>query len=149
MLIDIGKDESFLSKTLSNFAEHHFVIDGVKCASMEGFLQSLKFKDIYRQIEICQLYGKDAKFKGKKKKWYRNQVLYWQGKEIKRDSNEYRFLLDKAFKALSLNNDFKQALSDTGKNKLIHSIGKNDIRRTVLTEKEFILRLYKIRGDRL
>ena len=40
-------------------------------------------------------------------------------------------------------------LIDTGKNKLIHSIGKNDIRRTVLTEKEFILRLYKIRGDRL
>ena len=30
-------------------------------------------------------------------------------------------------------------LIDIGKNKLIHSIGKNDIRRTVLTEKEFII----------
>ena len=53
---------------------------------MEGFLQRLKFKDPEMQKTVCLLVGKAAKFKGKKKKWYRTQTLYWQGKEIARDS---------------------------------------------------------------
>lgn len=40
--MDIGSGNTYPSNALSNFAPHSFVIDGVKCASMEGFLQSLK-----------------------------------------------------------------------------------------------------------
>ena len=40
--MDIGSGSGFPSATLSNFAPHPFVIDGVECNSMEGFLQSLK-----------------------------------------------------------------------------------------------------------
>lgn len=66
--MDIGSDSGFPSATLSNFAPHPFVIDGVECNSMEGFLQSLKFSNPEMQKEVCKLVGKAAKFKGKKKK---------------------------------------------------------------------------------
>ena len=65
--MDIGSGSGFPSGTLSNFAPHPFVIDGVECNSMEGFLQSLKFSNPEMQKEVCKLVGKAAKFKGKKK----------------------------------------------------------------------------------
>lgn len=143
--MDIGSSNGFPASNLSNFAPHPFVIDGVECSSMEGFLQSLKFKNPEMQKEVCKLIGKQAKFKGKKKKWFRNQTLYWQGKEYKRDSKEYQELLDRAFDELLKNEGFKKALLATGNATLTHSMGKNKITNTVLTTNEFCGRLTKIR----
>ena len=92
--------------------------------------------------------GKQAKFKGKKKKWWKDQTLYWQGKSFMRDSEEYQDLLDRAFEALSTNNSFKKALLATGNATLTHSMGKSKIEETVLTKQEFCSRLMKLR-DRL
>jgi predicted NAD-dependent protein-ADP-ribosyltransferase YbiA (DUF1768 family) len=36
--MDIGSSNGFPAGTLSNFSPHPFVIDGVECNSMEGFL---------------------------------------------------------------------------------------------------------------
>lgn len=143
--MDIGSGSGFPSATLSNFSPHPFVIDGVECNSMEGFLQSLKFFNPEMQKEVCKLVGKAAKFKGKKKKWWRTQTLYWQGTEISRDSQEYQDLLDRAFNALAQNSGFRAALLATGNSVLTHSIGKNKITETVLTRQEFCSRLTKIR----
>lgn len=143
--MDIGSGSGFPGATLSNFAPHPFVIDGVECNSMEGFLQSLKFSNSEMQKEVCKLVGKAAKFKGKKKKWWRTQTLYWQGTEIPRDSQEYQDLLDRAFDALAQNSGFRAALLATGNSVLTHSIGKNKITETVLTRQEFCSRLTKIR----
>lgn len=145
--MDIGSGTGYPSDALSNFAPHPFVIDDVNCASMEGFLQSLKFSNPDMQKEVCKLVGKAAKFKGKKKKWYRTQTLYWRGKEIARDSDEYQELLDRAFNALSKNDGFCRALLATGNATLTHSIGKNKINETVLTRQEFCSRLTKIRHN--
>ena len=143
--MDIGSGTGWPSAALSNFTPHPFIIDGVECASMEGFLQSLKFKEPDMQIEVCKLIGKAAKFKGKKKKWWRTQTLYWQGQEFKRDSQEYQDLLDRAFDALAQNTGFQKALLATGKATLTHSIGKSKEQETVLTKQEFCSRLTKIR----
>ncbi len=143
--MDIGSGSGFPSGALSNFAPHPFVIDGVECNSMEGFLQSLKFSNPEMQKEVCKLVGKAAKFKGKKKKWWRTQTLYWQGIEIPRDSQEYQDLLDRAFDALAQNSGFRAALLATGSSVLTHSIGKTKITETVLTRQEFCSRLTKIR----
>ena len=143
--MDIGSGNGFPSASLSNFVPHSFTIDGVECASMEGFLQSLKFSNPEMQIEVCKLVGKAAKFKGKKKKWWRTQTLHWQGKEIKRDSQEYQDLLDRAFDELAKNSGFQKALVATRGATLTHSIGKRKIEETVLTTQEFISRLNKIR----
>ena len=145
--MDIGSGSGFPSATLSNFAPHPFVIDGVECNSMEGFLQSLKFSNPEMQKEVCKLVGKAAKFKGKKKKWWRTQTLHWQGTEIPRDSQEYQDLLDRAFDALAQNSGFRSALLATGNSVLTHSIGKTKITETVLTRQEFCSRLTKIREE--
>lgn len=143
--MDIGSGSGYPSSALSNFSPHPFVFDGVECNSMEGLLQSFKFSNPDIQKEVCKLVGKKAKFKGKKKKWWRTQTLYWLGVEYKRDSVEYQDLLDRAFDALSKNQSFMQALLSTGNSSLTHSIGKTNPSETVLTRNEFCSRLIKIR----
>lgn len=144
--MDIGSGSGYPAAALSNFAPHPFVIDGIECNSMEGFLQSLKFRDVEMQKYICTLVGKSAKFKGKKKKWYREQILYWQGKEIKRDSDEYTELITRAYNAIYKNASFKKALLATAGCTLTHSIGKNKKSETVLTKSEFIGQLNRLRN---
>lgn len=146
--MDIGSGSGFPSAALSNFAPHPFVIDGVECNSMEGFLQSLKFQNPDMQKEVCKLVGKAAKFKGKKKNkhWKSTQTLYWLGKAYKRDSKEYQELLDRAFDALSENSGFRNALIASGNATLTHSIGERKQSNTVLTVSEFTSRLHKIRS---
>lgn len=145
--MDIGSGAGYPSAALSNFAPHAFTIDGVECASMEGFLQSLKFENPEIQKQVCTLVGKAAKFKGKKKKWFKTQTLYWNGKAMKRDSKEYQKLLDRAFHALSKNQSFKKALLATNDAVLTHSIGKTKIQETVLTRQEFCRRLMRLRSE--
>lgn len=143
--MDIGSGNNYPANSLSNFSPHPFVIDGVECASMEGFLQSLKFKNPEMQKYICTLVGKAAKFKGKKKKWWKEQTLYWQGVEYKRSSKEYQDMLDRAYEALSQNVGFRNALKASGNSTLTHSMGKSDPTKTILTKQEFCSRLEKLR----
>jgi len=144
--MDIRSGCGYPASVLSNFTPHPFEIDGVKCNSMEGFLQSMKFKDINMQEYVCTLVGKTAKYKGKPKKWWLTQTLWWRGKEIDRHSQEYQNLLDRAYLELSKNEGFKKALLATKDAVLTHSIGKNDASHTILTEKEFCNRLMKLRN---
>jgi predicted NAD-dependent protein-ADP-ribosyltransferase YbiA (DUF1768 family) len=143
--MNIGSGTGWPSSALSNFAPHPFIIDGIECNSMEGFLQSLKFKNPEIQKEVCKLVGKEAKFKGKSKKWWITQTLWWLGKEIDRHDQEFQTLLDRAFNELAKNDGFRKALLATGNSTLTHSIGKNDASHTILTQHEFCSRLLKIR----
>ena len=145
--MDIGSKSGYPSSSLSNFAQHAFVLDEVQCASMEGFLQSLKFSNPDMQVEVCKLVGITAKRRGSKKNWKTTQTLYWRGKPYKRDSEDYQKLLDRAYYALSQNASFQRALLATGNSSLTHSIGKNKINETVLTVQEFTSRLYKLRNE--
>ena len=65
--MDIGSGKGYPESALSNFAPHPFVIDKVEVNSMEGFLQSLKFKNPEIQKEVCKLVGISAKYRGKPK----------------------------------------------------------------------------------
>jgi predicted NAD-dependent protein-ADP-ribosyltransferase YbiA (DUF1768 family) len=143
--MNIGSGNGYPESALSNFSPHPFILDGVKCNSMEGFLQSLKFKNPEMQKQVCSLVGRQAKFKGNHKAWWQTQTLYWQGREINRHSQEYQDLLDRAFDALSGNMSFRKALLASGNSSLTHSIGKSDPHHTVLTEKEFCSRLLSLR----
>lgn len=145
--MDIGSGKGYPSSALSNFAPHPFVLDGVECASMEGFLQSLKFDKPHIQVEVCKLVGIAAKRRGQKrnKAWKSTQTLWWQGTAYSRTSPEYQALLDRAFSALAKNDSFRRALLETGNAVLRHSLGKHNPKETVLTEGEFCLRLMHIR----
>ena len=144
--MDIGSGNGYPSSALSNFAPHPFVIDGVQCNSMEGFLQSLKFSNPAVQVEVCKLVGVSAKYRGKKKRWWQTQTLWWQGKEYDRHGQEYQDLLDRAYAALAKNPGFRDALIASQNAHLTHSIGKSDAHRTILTSREFCSRLMNLRA---
>jgi predicted NAD-dependent protein-ADP-ribosyltransferase YbiA (DUF1768 family) len=145
--MDIGQDSTWPQSEVTNFAAHVFIFRSFTIASMEGLLQGLKFSDPAKQLSVFALAGKAAKFKGKKKKWWKDQTLFWQGEPIKRDSQEFQALLDEAFLALFTQNAAaRQALLATGDAVLTHSTGKQDPQRTVLTEQEFVSRLMSIRA---
>ena len=146
--MDITSRGKYPANALSNFAPHPFEIDGVKCASMEGFLQALKCKNEKTQELVCSFTGIKAKRSGSRKKWFRKQILHWQGVEYKRNSDEYQELLDRAYDALYENDGFKRALRASGDAKYKHSIGGRKKAETVLTISEFCSRVTKLR-DRL
>jgi predicted NAD-dependent protein-ADP-ribosyltransferase YbiA (DUF1768 family) len=146
--MDIGSGHGYPASSLSNFSPHPFVLDGVKIASMEGFLQSLKFKEFLMQAEICKLVGRAAKLKGKNKNWQQWQRLYWNGRGYMRDSADYQNLLTFAYIACYTQNEgIRKALSATGDAILRHSIGRTDERETVLTQREFTSRLHWLRDN--
>lgn len=148
-MIDIHSKGEYPSDALSNFAAYEFMVDGIPCASMEGFLQSLKFVRISKQKQICRLVGKEAKNapgRLRNLRWKLTQNLCWNGVRYKRDSAEYQKLIAKAYDALYENADFRVALKSTQNLELCHSIGGQDSGRTVLTEAEFIRQLYRLRS---
>jgi len=146
--MDIRSGAGYPAGALSNFRRYNFVFDGVECASMEGLLQAFKFDKPHIQVAVCQLWGKKAKFRGKKRDraWKQVQMLWWKGKAMNRHGLEYQIKLDLAFESLAQNPDFIKALLATGNATLTHSLGKSNPHDTVLTEREFCSRLEKIRS---
>lgn len=149
-VIDIISSGDYPSNVLSNFYPNEFEIDGIRCASMEGFLQSLKTKNRDKQKYICTLSGKAAKnyFRHKLNNigWKLTGSLHWNGQRIKRTSEQYQQLIDRAYDELAKGQNFCDALLATGDAELRHSIGKSNPRFTVLTETEFIERLTALRN---
>lgn len=143
---DIKRKGDYPANVLSNFYANAFVLDGVRCASMEGFLQSLKYRNSEKQVKVCALTDTAAKKAGAKKKlWKLTGGLYWRGKRYKRESEEFDGLLMKAYTALAENPEFIKALEAAKGTVLKHTIGKHGKRKTVLTEEEFIGYLNRIR----
>ena len=147
--MDIGSGHGYPAASLSNFAPHPFTVAWrgftLECNSMEGFLQSLKFKNPEMQKHVATLVGYAAKKKGREKNWRASQILWWNGEPIDRHSDDYQQLLDVAYIALSENSTFRKALISTHDAVLTHSIGKSNPNETVLTQKEFVSRLMQIR----
>jgi hypothetical protein len=144
--MDIKSGKTYPSCALSNFAPHPFVFEHVKCNSMEGFLQGLKFKNAEMQEHICTLVGFKAKKAGANKNWQRSQLLYWQGIPYARSSDDYQTLLDAVYWELFDQNDkARKALLATLDSNLTHSIGRRKKSETVLTAQEFCSRLLSIR----
>ena len=104
---------------------------------MDCLLQGLKFETVETQNGVFERVGVKAKLRGKKRKWYLDQTLYWQGTPMKRDSEEYKNIVCEAFYALAENIDFQKTLLATGNKHLYHTMGKSDPTRTILTEDEF------------
>lgn len=147
--MNIGSKNGYPASALSNFAPHKFVIDGVECASMEGFLQSLKFDKVHIQVEVCRLIGLSAKRRGQKRNraWKTKQTLWWNAIPMDRHGDEYQDLLDRAYAALHEQSEsFSKALASTNKAVLKHSMGSSNASETVLTKREFCSRLEALRG---
>lgn len=146
--MDVRSGAGYPASALSNFARHPFEMDGVKIASMEGFLQSLKFDKPHIQNEVCKMSGLAAKLRGKPRNrvWTRLQRLWWQGKPYPRESDEYQALLDRAYQTMcEQNSSFRKALLASGDAIFTHNMGSHDPTQTVLTPREFTERLRLMR----
>jgi len=150
MIIDIGSKSSWPANLLSNFAKSPFTIHGIKCNSMEGFIQALKFKNPEVQIKVCQLVGLEAKKRGYNIKWWERperEQLFWKGIGFKAHGSVHMKLIGHAlyckFGAKN-NSNFQAALLATGEAKLVHSIGKEE--RTSLRASDFCRLLTQIRN---
>jgi predicted NAD-dependent protein-ADP-ribosyltransferase YbiA (DUF1768 family) len=145
--IDIRAFAAGPAGALSNFAAHAFTLDGVACASMEGFLQGLKHEDPDDQACVCALAGDAAKAAGLGRRWSDSGLLWWRGVAFDRFGPAYQDLLDRAYAALIAQApDFRAALAATGDAPLVHSVGKRDPAETVLTEAELCERLMRLRA---
>lgn len=118
-----------------------------KMASAEGFLQSLKYQDIDKQAQICSMMGKEAK-NMTSAQWQTDQIIWWKGSAINRQSKDFHDLIRKAYKALFEQNEcFRIALMATHGMKLYHSQGEQNPYKTILTESEFCSVLTEIRDQ--
>lgn len=130
-----SKSENWIAQSLSNFASHEFVLEGHRISCFEAFLQSMKFADPEIQQSVLRMSGKEAKQAGAQQQWEQAGWLYWNGRGYRRNSREYRRLLERAYDALLENPDFREALLASRGKLLIHTIGR--YRHTVLSVPEF------------
>ena len=150
--MDVGSNNGYPAGKLSNFTGFQFVFDGVHCNSMEGLLQAFKYENTDSQKATALLVGFAAKKKGRGRNsyWQEKQTLWFNGKSYLRKSKDYQFLLNRAYNALYTQNEsFRKCLEDAGNAIFTHSIGKNNVKETVLTEREFCSRLQHLKDKGL
>ena len=94
--VDIWSKSEYPADVLSNLCSNGFRFDGVVCGSMEGFLQSLKQKDKDKQRQVCSMKGKNAK-KMTSTGWQTDQIVWWKGNPIDRQSQDFYCLVSAAY----------------------------------------------------
>lgn len=135
--VDIWSKSPYPADVLSNLHDNGFCYDGIECGSMEGFLQYLKQKDVGKQHQVCRMTGKEAKRKTNAD-WQVNQIVWWKGLAINRQSDVFLTLIKSAYEAMFEQNAcFRTALMETCGKMLYHSQGEQDSHKTILTEREF------------
>ncbi len=136
------------ARILSNLYPMEFKFRGKKVSSIEGVLQGIKYKDKKMQNLVLKYSGLDAyhtRACNTQNFWGNEGVLYWQGKPIKRDGEEYELFLDELYISALSNPLYKTALLATGNNYILHHIGNTNINETVLTRFEYEQRLNSLR----
>lgn len=149
MAINISSRGGWPANVLSNFAATPFVLDGVPCASAEGFIQALKFPNPAMQRHICALVGMAAKSRGSKatRRIVREQSVWWLGQRYVFRSTEHYALVRRALRAKYTQCDrARRALLATYKATLTHNVGKESP-HTSLPAREFIRMLNSIRAE--
>ena len=145
--VDIWSKSKYPADVLSNLCSNGFRFDGMVCGSMEGFLQSLKQKDKDKQRQICSMKGKNAK-KMTSTGWQTDQVVWWKGTAIDRQSDEYMQFVRRAYQAMFDQNErFRTALMSTRGMTLYHSRGEINPFKTILTESELCQILTDMRDN--
>ena len=145
--LDIRSNGLYPSNVLSNLCSNGFRFDGMICGSMEGFLQSLKRKELDKQRQICGMKGGNAR-KMSVTSWQTDQIVWWKGQAIDRQSEEYQQLIHRAFQAMFEQSErFRTALMQTRGMLLTHSSGESNTYKTILTPSEFCSILTELRNN--
>lgn len=145
--LDIRSNGMYPSNVLSNLCSNGFRFDGVVCSSMEGFLQSLKQQDLEKQRQICSMKGGNARKKSVTS-WQTDQIVWWKGQAINRQSEEYQMLIRQAYKTMFEQNErFRVALMSSRGVTLTHTTGEDNPYKTILTPSELCGILMEMRDE--
>lgn len=145
--LDIRSNGLYPSNVLSNLCSNGFHFDGMICGSMEGFLQSLKRKELDKQRQICSMKGGNAR-KMSVTSWQTDQIVWWKGKAIDRQGDEYQQLIRHAYQAMFEQNErFRTALMQTRGMILAHTTGEVNPYKTILTPAELCNILTELRDN--
>lgn len=148
-VLNIGYNYKYsLSRMLSNLYPMAFKFRGKKVASIEGVLQGIKHKDKKVQNLVLKYYGLDAyhtRGANTTDFWGKTQKLYWQGKEMDRNGEEYQEFIDELYVSAIKNPLYKKALLQTEDRYLLHHFGNENPNQTVLTRSEYEERLNTLR----
>ena len=125
-----------------------FKFRGKMVNSIEGVLQGIKYKDKKTQNLVLKYSGVDAyhtRGANSNDFWGEQGILYWQGKPMRRECEEYQSFLDELYLSAAKNPIYKRCLLATGNKYLLHHIGNEDQKQTVLTRFEYEQRLNSLR----
>ena len=135
--LDIRSNGLYPSNVLSNLCSNGFRLDGMVCGSMEGFLQSLKRKELDKQRQICNMRCGNAR-KMSVTSWQTVQIVWWKGQALDRQSEEYQKLISRAYQSMFEQSErFRAALMQTRGITLVHTSGEPSSFKTILTPAEF------------
>lgn len=128
-----------LSKCLSNLFAYEFVFKGKKVSSIEAVFQGLKFKDKKMQNLVLKYSGIESNYIkiANNYNWKQTGVLYWQGKQLVRDSKEYEHFINELYISALANPLYKNLLKNIGDLYILHSMGAENKNETVYTRAEF------------
>ena len=144
--VRVAKDAPAPLRLLSPEGSPSFVLNGLHCACLESFLQGLKFRDRARQAEIFALPAQEAAAAAAAETdWKQTGMLYLQGEEYDRFSEDYVSLQRRVYETLLCDGDFRAALRQTGKARLAcPERSKSDL-TTTFTARELCARLSECR----
>lgn len=125
-------------KLLSNLFPYKFKFKGCTLNSIECFFQGIKFKDKKLQKQLFKYSGKEALVlqEATSYNWKETGIVYWRGKEIKRDSKEYDDIIDELYISAIQNKFYRNAIKNC-KLPIVHIIGEISKNETVFTRYEF------------
>ncbi|HLU20259.1 MAG TPA: hypothetical protein VKZ66_09900 [Pusillimonas sp.] len=131
---------------LSNFLLSPFTLDGILFASIEGFIQGIKFPESDpRRDRAFVLHGWDAKNLGAEAD---RSGAYWQGERLEYGSARHHALIERAIRArVAQNAGLAQVLLSTVGSKLVHETGEAESPTTSLPATVFCRILEQVRHE--
>ncbi|MBI2109334.1 MAG: hypothetical protein HYT93_04165 [Parcubacteria group bacterium] len=145
LTLNIGsKSKDWRAQRLSNFSADSFVIDGIRFASVEGFIQGTKFPtNDPRREQAFQSVGRTAKRFGKNAE---RKFIWWRSGVLSYGSQAHHRLIEKAIRAkFEQNSEALEALIATRGMTLVHDLGHPESPNTSLPAKVFCDILTRIR----
>lgn len=132
-------------QALSNFCLSPFVLDQQLFASVEGFIQGIKFPEHdARRKQAFQLSAWDAKRLGAEAD---KQAVYWAGTSIEYGSSAHHQLIERAIRArIAQSEGLQAALASTADAMLVHETGEVESPTTSLPASVFCRVLTDIRS---
>lgn len=131
---------------LSNFCLSPFVLDGVLLASVEGFIQGIKFPPGSPLREQgFTAFGQDAKALSAQAD---SSGAYWDGKRCDYGSPEHHHLIERAIRArIAQNGGLQAVLRTTAGATIVHRTGMPESPATSLPADIFCAMLTRIRSE--